>query len=456
MADKPLIIKKKRKKRNYTPLIFLFIFLVIVGLLVGIYIKSEFNEIVEIKQEIKNNDSNNEDDNLDTNFLKAIVPDADSSIKVINISSASNLPEHEFDAEAGKYIKRIYSGRRVNIAVTGVDSRLGDRYKHADANHIISVLLDSGKIEIISIPRDTPADAGYDDTTGQNKLTIVRASKGRKAYFEELCRIGQVDKIHHYAELGFSQAMGIIEWLGYDKPSETLQILRSRSALGGDDYQRVYNQGQFIRQMLFRNFSRLDGVMGDIFIGSGLVLVDSDLTAKRIKEIINELKNKEFANSIENVKVKIRPSFPAKFKVYDFSDASTVKSLSDVVKNYYAKKSDDTKDTNSIDISSQIYSRLSKALERAKPDTTKSPQRVIQNLSTFFDQRAWLQIEDKAKRIEIRDDFVRLLTKAHEKRKDTLAANRIRGVAVAEDNLFNYKNNSSKKNNDSIHLQGSR
>jgi anionic cell wall polymer biosynthesis LytR-Cps2A-Psr (LCP) family protein len=431
--------KKKKKSKLLIPLMFLLIMVIIAGLLVAIYIKSEYNEIIEIKSEIAKSlpNSNDENADLDTNFLKALIPDADSNVKVINISSTSELPDFVFDDTAGKYVRRVYRGRRINIAVTGVDARLGDRYRHADANHIISVLLDSGKIEIISIPRDTPADAGYDDTTGQNKLTIVRAAKGRRAYFEELCRIGEVDKIHYFAELGFSQAMGVIEWLGFDKPSETLQILRSRSAIGGDDFQRVYNQGQFMRQMLFRNFSRLDGVMGDIFVGSGLMLIESDLTTAKVKEIIYTLKQNGFQSSIENVKVKIRPSFPANFKVYDFADASTVSSLSNIVKTYYKRNNSDETGESPTQVTEKVYNKLSNILEKAKLDTAKSPQRVIQTLSVYFDQRAWLQISEKDKRYEIRDEFVNLLTYSYEKRKDTVKANRIRSIAEAEDNLLN-------------------
>ncbi|MBX3045318.1 MAG: hypothetical protein KIT33_12425 [Candidatus Kapabacteria bacterium] len=443
-------VNSKRKKKSYVPLYFLLIMILIAGLLVAIYFKNEYSEIIEIKSDItKVNNLTDKDETIDTTFLKAILPDADSGVQVINISRSTNLPEFEYDEDAGKYIRRVYSGRRINIAVTGVDARLGDRYRHADANHIISILPDNGKIEIISIPRDTPADAGYDDTTGQNKLTIVRAAKGRRAYFEELCRIGEVDKIHYFAELGFSQAMGIIEWLGYEKPSQTLQILRSRSALGGDDFQRVYNQGQFIRQMLFRNFSRLDGMMGDIFIGSGLMLVESDLTSSKIKEIIQLLKANGFDSSPDNITVKIRPSFPAKFKLYDFTDEGTVKSLSIVVKNYYTEKSDNDDDGNvesSSDNSEKVFSRLTNVLSKAETDSSSSPQKVINNLSTFFEQRAWLQIEDKEKRLEVRDRFVELMTKAYEKRKDTLSANKVRGVAIAEDNLLYQKKMQTNNN----------
>ncbi len=441
MVNKP---KKKiaKKKRRIFPLIFIFIILAIAGVMVGVYLKSEYNEIKKIKHEIaiESADADN-NEQLDTEFLKAIVPDADSGVKVINISESSELPDCEYDTVAGNHIRRVYSGRRINIAVTGVDSRLGSRFKHADANHIISILLDSGRIEIISIPRDTYADAGFDDTTGQNKLTVVRASRGKKTYFKELCRIGGVDKIHYYAEIGFSQAIGIIEWLGFNKPNETLRILRSRSALGGDDFQRVYNQGQFIRQMLFKNFSRLDGVMGDIFIGSGLLFVDSDLTTAKVREIMNILKQKNFQNSIENIRLKVRPSFPAKFKVYDFADAGTVNSLSEQVKKYYQRIEPEESAESGKAATDIVYYRLSKVLDRAKADSAKSPQKVITNIGPFFEQRAWLQILEKEKRQFIRDGLIDMMANAYEKKKDTISADKIRRVRQAEDNLLNINKN---------------
>ncbi len=55
------------------------------------------------------------------------------------------------------------AAENARINITGLDSRMGTIGNHADANHILSVLLDSGAVEIISIPRDTPADAGLDD-----------------------------------------------------------------------------------------------------------------------------------------------------------------------------------------------------------------------------------------------------------------------------------------------------
>ena len=51
------------------------------------------------------------------------------------------------------------AGRVVNLLVTGIDARLGEHSGRADANHVVRFYLDSGCIEVISIPRGTIADA---------------------------------------------------------------------------------------------------------------------------------------------------------------------------------------------------------------------------------------------------------------------------------------------------------
>lgn len=191
--------------------------------------------------------------------------------------------------------------------------------------------------------------------------------------------------------------------------------------------------------------------MGDLFISSGLLLVDSDLSTSKIKEIMLALKEKNFQSSIENIKVKIRPSFPSKFKVYDFSDKETVNKLTEKVKSYYNHKAADETVTQIETGSDQVYSRLLKVIERAKPDTLKSPQKVISKLEVFFDQRAWLQIQEKDKRKHIRTAFVDMLSKAYECKKDTASANKIRKIAQAEENLHNPNKNQPQINTSNTH-----
>lgn len=373
----------------------------------------------------------NDSAGLDEDFLKAAVSNEDTSVHIIRVSNpaALNAP-FEIDDAAGRRYRRVFSGRRINIAITGVDSRLGSRFKHADANHILSILIDSAKIEIIAIPRDTEADAGLDDTTGQNKLTVVRGIKGRRAYLKEAARIAGLDRIHYYVEFGFSQAMGILEWLGYKESGSALQVLRSRRGLGSD-FQRSYNQAQFIRQAILGHFEKFTGVLSNVFIHGGLALVETNLTASRAKDIISKLENKNFPANPDDIVVKVRPPIYIKFKRYDFSNPEIMKIL-------YAKFRSvevDKVDSNTT-VTDYVAGILQKAIDKAILDSADNPTLVINGLRTYFDQRAWLQISNHSTRCRIREDVSNLLAEAYRKKGKPERARAIIGIITAEKRLF--------------------
>lgn len=374
-----------------------------------------------------------------TEFLKAATSNEDTSYTTIKVSSPENL-EFEYDKNAGMAIRRVYTGRRINIAITGLDSRLGTRSNHADANHVLSILLDSGKIEITSIPRDTYADAGMDDSTGLNKLTIVRANRGRNLYHQELARIAGLDRIHYYVEAGFSQAMGMINFLGFKDSKSTLQVLRSRTGLGGDDYQRCYNQGQFIRQMILRHYDILNGPFSQIVIRGGIALMETNLTANVINNIVTSLSSKGFPRSDSDVEIRVRPPVPLNYKIYNFNDETTIASLTKKIENFNRKRSDDT--SFSDNKLTNVERKLKKLIDEAAQDSLKRPKQVINKLEVYFEQKAWHQIDDWEARNKIRDDISMLLENAYLKIKNPLKANRIREAIEAEKLLFE---NSLKK-----------
>ncbi len=378
---------------------------------------------------------------LDTAFIKSIIPEIDSNIKIINLSYDPGYKlEIEFDVDAGKYVKKVYAGRRINIAVTGVDSRLGERYKHADANHVISILIDNGKIEIFSIPRDTYADAGYDDTTGFNKLSNVRGAKGRDYYLSELASIAGLDKIHFWVEFGFSQAMGFIEWFGHENPKSTLRVLRSRQALGGDDFQRVYNQAQFMKQMILNNFDRISGLPGEVIIRGAIALAETNLSASKIHEFIRNLRANGFGNRPDDIEIKIRPPFPLEYKVYDFSDPATVLYLSSQIDATFAKSREDSAETQPSDHSEYIYKLLQKRLDKIVGDTITNPTLVINGLAIYFEQKAWFQVNDSSMRHQIRTRIADNLYQAYLMKRDSAKANAVLTAIKVEDELFNLKN----------------
>jgi anionic cell wall polymer biosynthesis LytR-Cps2A-Psr (LCP) family protein len=292
------------------------------------------------------------------------------------------------------------SARRINIAVIGVDARMGTVSKRADANHIISIVPDSGYIEIVSIPRDTPADAGMRDSS-QNKLTIVHATRGIKAYLSEAGKIAKVGPVNYWIQLGFSQAMGLIELLGHRDSKSTLQVLRSRKGLGGDDYQRCFNQGQYIRQMILRHFHKADGIMGELLIRGGLTLMKSNLSTEGIKGLVYDLNKAGFPKDAASIAVKVRPETGIRFKVYNFSDSASVKKLKNKIERFNAFMA--KKDTSYAKKTIDPAGRLTRVLNNLAADTAEKPKKVLEQLYPYFEQHAWLQVRNESERDSIRN-----------------------------------------------------
>jgi anionic cell wall polymer biosynthesis LytR-Cps2A-Psr (LCP) family protein len=323
-------------------------------------------------------------------------------------------------------------GRVVNIVITGLDSRLGDPMGHADANHVMRLFLDSGMVEIISIPRDTEADAGFDDTTGFNRLTNVRANRGRNTYhraIEEITGIGRVD---HYIEFGFSQAIGLLELLGYrDNASSALRVLRSRQAYRSGDFQRSYNQGQFIRQVVRKHFDKTEGLVGDLALRAALSLVDTDLTYDRLNSLISSLREGGFDTDERRSWVRLKPTIIARFTVYDF-DAQNVSAIDREIDQRIKRLGVDT-------MSGGVASyerKLASLIQRAAADSAKAPADVIRTLRRSYEQRAWLQVVDRDKRTAYRNQLCALLIASYERTRQPKQAAAIRAWLELDDQVF--------------------
>lgn len=340
------------------------------------------------------------------------------------------------DKQAGSQAKdKTPSGKRINISVVGKDGRMGrGNIGHADANHVISILPEEGKIEIFSIPRDTYVNLNEDTASGMNKLTICYYTRGRQRYHKEICRITKLQKIDHYVEFGFSQAMGIIEFLGYKEPAKTLQVLRSRKALGGDDYQRCYTQGQFIRQAILKYFSKFTGTFGHLLARAGLMFVDTDMSADDVINLIDKLEAVNFPKNTDMVQVFVRPPVNIRYKVYDFGNDSTINALSKKINN--ANQYQYSNGTDAAQPVVNVQRRLEGIISSAIADSAKYPSRVISKMKPYFDQRAWMQIKDTNTRIRIRDQFGVLLSNAYRKKKQEADADRVINIIEAEKKLF--------------------
>jgi anionic cell wall polymer biosynthesis LytR-Cps2A-Psr (LCP) family protein len=344
-------------------------------------------------------------DNTHRQSLSSLSSSTRSTVYTALEASALNGIAHTTD-RAG--------ARRVNIVLCGADSRIGETYVHADANHLLSILLDSGKIEIISVPRDTPVSLGLDSSSVRNLniLANVRAKRGTAGYLRAMSQICGVGDIPYYVEVGFSQALGIIEFLGYKQPQQTLRVLRSRKIHPGGDFQRVHFQAQFIAQAIRKNFHRLDGIMGDIMLQTGTMFVSTNISASEAKTIVQALRSHAFLKAPDHgITTRMMPPVNIRLKTLDFANHLELDSL-------YARI--DTLSRLSLRVDSSKAQALPpkqllwQMLMASRADSAR-PREVIRRLQRPFEQRAWLQVAERRERAELRRWFGELLSEAYTK-----------------------------------------
>lgn len=332
------------------------------------------------------------------------------------------------------------SGSVINIAVTGLDTRMGSGCNHADANHIIRVWLDSGKIEIISVPRGTFVKAGFSDTSGLNYLANVRAGKGRERYLKEIAKLCSIPKVDYYIEFGFSQALGLLELLGFKGNSvQTLRLLRSRQAFGLGDYQRSFNQGEFIRQMILSKYKTITDMPGDLAVRAGLLLVDTDLTYGIVNDIIDKLNKSGFPKSESDISHFLKPRMKYDFHNFNFLSKSSRDSLyRQVMRTAKNLEIDDGGKNNNGRISRRVMRKLNAIIKSAERDSIRFPQFVISRLDKVFNQRTWYQIEDVNLRFTVMNKICNLLIKAYDRTNQVDKAQSVRNMLVVEEYLKNY------------------
>lgn len=338
-----------------------------------------------------------------------------------NSNSTEQLSQQELEQEKelvrasrGSSSASQMFGRSVTIALTGVDSRLGETQRHADANHILRIWLDKGEIEIFSIPRGTPVDAGF-SSKSLNYLANLRSNKGRDTYLKKIAEISGVGKIDYWIELGFSQAMGVMELLGFKENAKTaLRVIRSRKAFRSGDYQRCYNQSQFIRQMILRHFSSSTGVMGNLALRAALNTVETNLKYDVAKAIIAEIESKGFPKSDKSVEIKVRPAYRPEIQHIDLSDVAAVDMMNRKLETKLTKDGWIGKGRKPAFVASAYENKLEAMVLRAEKSVDRNPMVAINALKRIYEQRSWIQVNDRFDREVYMQRICMTLIKAYE------------------------------------------
>ncbi|MEO5931571.1 MAG: hypothetical protein ABIR47_16675, partial [Candidatus Kapaibacterium sp.] len=251
--------------------------------------------------------------------------------------------------------------------------------------------------------------------------------------------IAGLDTIQYYVELGFSQARGLLELIGFrDNAEATLKVLRSRKAFASGDFQRCFNQGQFIRQAILNHFGKLDGIAGGLLVKAGLYLVTTNMASDIVEELRHTLADRGFPKDKGKVSVCIMPEYYAKMSVFNFGDSLVMGGLVNKV-NHQADRMGI--DRHSGDSAMMLFrSRIQSLIARAISDSAKTPVRVIANLHRCYEQRVWWQISDKGERSQVRAALAGLLAHAYLRVGKTTEAADVRKIAEFEEQVYMPQN----------------
>jgi anionic cell wall polymer biosynthesis LytR-Cps2A-Psr (LCP) family protein len=318
----------------------------------------------------------------------------------------------------------MIGGRVINIVLIGLDSRLNTHGGRADAVHLFTINPDSAVVDIMAIPRGTYVDLGYPDTTTFNIIANAYAL-GHQGFLKRIAELTKRGPVKYYAEVGFSQAMGILEMLGYKDPVGTLRFLRNRKGMATGDIQRSYNQASFLRQSLIGKFSLLTGATGDVLLSAGLRFLETNLTKEFCQGLVYALSQKSFPrHRSDAVRVRMLPMYRFRLKEMT-ADSATVARASQREEHYVG---DDA-------VSVNVPNYLRKQLRQAAADSAR-PGKVVSRLWRLADQHAWLQIQDKSTRTGIRDSVVMLLSRAYRRMGNKTAAEEVEASRLAEEQLL--------------------
>jgi len=318
-------------------------------------------------------------------------------------------------------------GRIINILLVGIDSRLSARSARADAVHLFTINPDSAVVEIMSIPRDMYTDLGFPDTTTFNNIANARAL-GYPGFLGRVQEIAKRGPIRYYVEVGFSQAMGVLEMLGYRDPVSTLRFLRNRQGLAAGDVQRSHNQAVFLRQNLMDRFPLLTGASGDLILTAGLAFVSTNLTKDFCKGLIYALEERKFPKHRYDA-VRLRMPSLYRIRLKDMTaDSATIAQTNKRLDNIVGEK-------KAPNINVARY--LRRLNSEAAADSNR-PGQVIFKLRRLSEQHAWIQIRDRETRIGIRDTMLNLLDRAYRKVGKHSEADKLLELRRAEDVLIQH------------------
>jgi hypothetical protein len=221
--------------------------------------------------------------------------------------------------------------------------------------------------------------------------------------------------------------MGVLELLGYKDPATALQFLRHRKSFPLGDIQRSHNQAAFIRSQMIRRSNLLEGAKGDVMIRMGLGMVDTDLDLLTAQALVYILRHNNVLDEA-HIALDMRPR-QGMSALLDI-EIPEPDQMDSTVNKLVRKLGDEVDDLGRYDPYPQIRAIVDRATQQTRP------RAVIAVIEPVYKQKAWLQIQERPNRQDIRDRVEDLLVKAYTDSKQPLKAGEVSKYMAEERKAF--------------------
>lgn len=296
----------------------------------------------------------------------------------------------------------------VRILFLGIDKRVGEMTGHCDAIQMITIDKKNQKVTITAVPRGTysPLPKGGKYLPSDYYVSNACAIGGLEYGIEQIEKI-LGEKADYLVILGFSEALGIFRYLGLPT-TETLQWLRHRQGYAIGEPQRAHNHSTFIKQMMIKYIPEKSSMTDRLLQYILYKMVKTDLSFAKARAIVDILSAMDLADKPSRIHLAMKPAY----MVQDIPYAE------EYLSEYLDKMIKPIKDL----LPGSDYAGLSKEEAQEKLlkiiDEKKEDPEFI---SWAFENKIWLQIEDKEKRLATQYDFLKkyliLIPEAAEREK---------------------------------------
>ncbi|MBN1232761.1 MAG: LCP family protein [Candidatus Coatesbacteria bacterium] len=323
-------------------------------------------------------------------------------------------------------------------------------------------------------PDETKKEDIADEKTEKKKETVKKKKPGSRmdkiahVYLEsrggreKLIKV--VEKLSHkkvdyYAEVGFSQIIGLMNFLGLNGVDALKYLRHRKSSLAPNTYQRAMNQATFIRYAAVKYFPKAAGFKRT-FVVSSFSYLSTNMKPEVALGCISLLEKRGVKK--ENFTVSVF-NYNAGIKDNEYDPSKVSEYLSD-----WQKKHVSTTSQSDFKIAARIFRAIKdyedsineiKELRTQKPKTPKDRKIYLVKLQTassknrnavkraknFFEQQLWWQEPDKVKQQEAKKALITFMEDYYKKQIE------IYKKALEKANLSNNKKlalEKQKKNNE--------